>query len=113
MNKKTVTYKINQSLWNKFRIVFPVEVITKELCYNTIDEHRIRLRDLLFSLEEIGLSNRQISDYLNERNIKSPRGGTYTSKLVWVTLKKWRERGTRLKERHIRIGKISIEVDDH
>ena len=34
---------------------------------------------------------------LNDRGIRSPRGGTYSSKLVWVTHSKFKKRQERMK----------------
>lgn len=65
----------------------------------------------MLGLSNKGLSNREITDYLNSRGIKSPRGTDYTCNLIWVTLKKWREREERLKKRCVKIGKIFVKTD--
>ena len=38
------------------------------------------------------MSTKEISDYLNQHNIKTPKGLTYYPKLVWVTLFKYKRR---------------------
>ena len=39
-----------------------------------------------------GMSNKEITDYFNDRNILTPNGKQYTQKNVWVTMKKYRNR---------------------
>ena len=99
----------NQSLWSKFRIIFSVEVYTKELCYDSIPAKRLELRNLLYKLSDQGLTNREIADYLESQDIKSPQGKKYSPNLVWVSLKKWRARDLRLAHREVKIGPITVE----
>jgi hypothetical protein len=99
----------SQSQWSSLRIIFNVDVYTKELCYNTINPRRSELRDIILGLVEEGYSNKEVSEYLNERQIKTPRHRSYTPKLIWVTLKKWREREERLNIRRTDIGDITIK----
>ena len=42
---------------------------------------------------------------MNRLGLKSPRGRPYTGKLVWVTIKKWREREERMNDCRITIYK--------
>ena len=55
----------------------------------------IRLK-LLKSLKDKGFSTKEITNYLNSNNMKSPKGKLYTPKLVWVTLFKYEKRLKRL-----------------
>ena len=49
--------------------------------------------ELMKSLSDKGFSNREISDYLNDRNIRTIRtNNQYTPKDVWVGLKKYMTR---------------------
>ena len=48
------------------------------------------------SLNDKGLSSRQISDYLNFKGYKTPSGHLFYLKLIWVTLKKYQRRLDRL-----------------
>ena len=49
--------------------------------------------ELMKSLSDKGFSTREISDYLNDRNIRTVRtNNQYTSKDVWVGLKKYKIR---------------------
>ena len=47
---------------------------------------------LIKTLSDEGKSPVEISDYLNSSNLKPPRGNQYTSKLVWMTLDKFKKR---------------------
>lgn len=38
------------------------------------------------------MSNKDIAQYLNDRNLKTPKGKSYYGNLIWVTLKKYRDR---------------------
>ena len=38
------------------------------------------------------MSTKEITDYLNQHNIKTPKGLTYYPKLVWMTLFKYKRR---------------------
>ena len=45
------------------------------------------------SLSDKGFSNREITDYLNDRNIRTVRtNNPYTPKDVWVGLQKYKKR---------------------
>jgi len=59
-------------------------------------------------LYEDGFSDKEISKYLNEKGIVSPRGLDYYPKLIWVTRKKLKDREKRLKSYEIEIGKMSF-----
>lgn len=49
--------------------------------------------ELMKSLSDKGFSTREISDYLNNRNIRTVRtNNQYTSKDVWVGLQKYKIR---------------------
>ncbi len=38
------------------------------------------------------MSNREISDYLNSKQLKTPKGNRYYPNLIWGTLKKYNNR---------------------
>ena len=71
---------------------FKIEITTKSLSLVNLNETRTERLEWLFSLRENGYSNKEISDYLNDRGIRSPNGKTYSPKLIWVTLKKYQNR---------------------
>ena len=102
------------SQWNSFHYIkdtfenlvygFDVDVKTKTLAVNEISERQTFRLDLISELHEKGLSNNQISDYLNEREILSPRNHEYTQKLIWGTLKKIQGRKNRLVDTEVTVG---------
>lgn len=80
---------------------FNVEITTKSLSLVNLNETRTERLEWLFSLRENGYSNKEISDYLNNRGIRSPNGKVYSPKLIWITLKKYQNRLKRSKEYQI------------
>ena len=80
---------------------FKVEITTKSLSLVNLNETRTKRLEWLFSLRENGYSNKEISDYLNDRGIRSPNGKVYSPKLIWVTLKKYQNRFKRLNDYQI------------
>ena len=62
------------------------------------DKRLLRL-ELMKYLNEVGYSNKEITDFLNISNIKKVRSNTpYTPKDIWVGLKKYNKRLDRFKE---------------
>ena len=75
-----------------------VTIRTRLLSLPQLSVDRLERLHLIDDLHQKGLTNRDIADYLNERGMRSPRGGFYSPKLVWVTLKKFRLRKERMKD---------------
>ena len=102
------------SQWNKFHYIndtlenlvygFDVNIKTKILTVNEIPERQEFRLNLISDLHEKGLSNNDISDYLNTRGILSPRTHKYSQKLIWGTLKKIKDRSNRLLDTEILVG---------
>ena len=80
---------------------FIIEITTKSLSLVNLNETRTERLEWLLSLRENGYSNKEISDYLNDRGISSPNGKVYSPKLIWVTLRKYQDRLKRSKEYQI------------
>ena len=57
-----------------------------------LDHNRVRRLELIKTLSDEGMSNKEISEFLNSMGIKTPKGKDYYPKLIWVTLKKYRKR---------------------
>ena len=99
-------FKSTQLLWNEFRkiygkhyklyIRFNVIIETQRLSVFTLNPIRTERLRLMKSLSDKGLNSKQISDYLNFKGYKTPKGHLYYPKLVWVTLKKYQRRLDRL-----------------
>ena len=77
---------------------------TNKLGVFRIRNKRLKRLELIYSLHEKGLSNKEISEYLNNKNIKTFRTDSfYTPKLIWMTLKKYKNRLLRNKDNIIQI----------
>ena len=64
-----------------------------------IRNERLRRLNLIYSLYKKGLSNKDISEYLNNKNLKTFRTkDNYTPKLICMTLKKYQKRLFRNKD---------------
>ena len=64
-----------------------------------IRNERLKRLQLIYSLYKRGLSNKEISEYLNNKNLKTFRtNDIYTPKLIWMTLKKYNIRLLRKNE---------------
>ena len=69
-----------------------------------IRNDRLKRLELIYNLHIKGLSNKEISEYLNNKNLKTFRtNDIYTPKLIWMTLKKYKIRLLRNKDNIIQI----------
>ena len=58
-----------------------------------IRNERLKRLELIYNLHIKGLSNKEISEFLNNKNLKTFRtNDIYTPKLIWMTLKKYKIR---------------------
>lgn len=81
-----------------------VQVITRTLTVDELPERQKFRLNLILDLSNQGLSNKQISNHLNGRGIRTPRDKIYSQKLVWATLKKARLREERINDTTIVFG---------
>ena len=56
------------------------------------DQNKEERLKFIKSLSDSGMSNREISDYLNSKALKTPKGNRYYPNLIWGTLKKYNKR---------------------
>ena len=99
--------------WNKFRntysdyklfVNFNVTINTNKLSVFRIRNERLKRLEFIYSLYKKGLSNKEISEYLNNKNLKTFRtNNIYTPKLIWMTIKNYKIRLLRNKEIIIQI----------
>ena len=75
-----------------------VTVRTRTLTLVELSQERLEKLNLIDDLYQQGLNSREIADHLNQRGIRSPKGGTYYLKLVWVTHKQLKRRHERMKD---------------
>ena len=74
-----------------------------------IRNERLKRLELIYNLHIKGLSNKEISEYLNNKNLKTFRtNDIYTPKLIWMTLKKYKIRLLRSKDNIIQIKRVFI-----
>ena len=86
---------------------------TNRLGVFRIRNERLKRLELIYSLHKKGLSNKDISEYLNNKNLKTFRtNNIYTPKLIWMTLKKYNIRLLRKNENILQIRE-SLYVKPH
>ena len=115
-------FKFSPLRWNKFRntysdyklfVKFNVTINTDKLSVFRIQNERLKRLELIYNLHIKGLSNKEISEYLNNKNLKTFRtNDIYTPKLIWMTLKKYNIRLLRKNENILQI-KESLYVKPH
>ena len=115
-------FKFSPLRWNKFRntysdyklfVKFNVTINTNKLSVFRIRNERLKRLELIYNLHIKGLSNKEISEYLNNKNLKTFRtNDIYTPKLIWMTLKKYNIRLLRKNENILQIRE-SLYVKPH
>ena len=120
--KKNPHNPTNRSRWNKFIntysdyklfVKFNVTINTDKLSVFRIQNERLKRLELIYNLHIKGLSNKEISEYLNNKNLKTFRtNDIYTPKLIWMTLKKYNIRLLRKNENILQIRE-SLYVKPH
>ena len=82
-----------------FYLCFTVTQRTNKLMFHTVNKYtkqQQHVYDHIKSLKEKGLGYRKISNLLNERDIKTSEGNTWTNTKVFSVLKRYKEREERL-----------------
>ena len=77
-------------------IEFTVTVSSSNLNNYFYSEHQQYLYDTIKGLHEKGLGYQKISNWFNERNIKTPRGSEFKGNYVFSILKKGKIRENRI-----------------
>ena len=68
-------------------------VKTNKLSVFRIRNDRLKRLQLIYNLHQKGLTYKEISEYLNNRNLKTFRKNkSYTTKLIWMTVKNYKKR---------------------
>ena len=108
-----ISQEIQQSLlqWNKFKrtyqdyklfFKFNILIETNQLGQFQLSKERIKRLELIYSLHKTGYTNREICDFLNNKKLKTFRTNKdYTPKLIYMTIKKYKNRLSRNKSRLI------------
>ena len=87
--------------WSEFRriygcyrlfIQYNTLIETSQTSLIGLDHKRVLRLKLIKTLSDDGMTNKEISEFLNSMGVKTPKGKEYYPKLIWVTLKKYRKR---------------------
>lgn len=93
-------------------LVFDVELTTKALSVPVLSQGQQDRHELIQKLHEEGFSDADIAEYMNERNIKTPKGKQYYQELVWVTRNKFLKRNQRKLDYQYEIQNLHFEVKE-
>ena len=83
-----------------------IYVTTRQLTVAPLSEERERLLELVWKLHTDGMENKEISNDLNSNKIRPRRTKTFTGKLGWNFLKKYRAKRKNQEELDGRIENI-------
>ena len=92
-------------------IEFTVTVSSSNLNNYFYSEHQQYLYDTIKELHVKGLGYKKISNWFNERNIKTPRGSDFKGNYVFSILKKGRIREERInQESKLEIKNVKLKI---
>ena len=89
-----------------FEVNFKTQVLTKVRKHKRFEE----IHNLILTLHNQGLGNKEISNYLNSHNIKTPTGKDYTRHLIGMFFYKYRKMNNRLKHSELKLTNIRFCV---
>ena len=98
LSYSTVTKSLSREDYSRriVNLLFDVNITDKNLNNYFYSEHQQYLYDTSKKLYGGGLGYKKISNWFNERNIKTPRGSEFKGNYVFSILKKGRIREVRL-----------------
>ena len=91
-----------------FDVNFKTQVLTKFKQSKRFEE----IHNLILTLHNQGLENKEISNYLNSHNIKTPNGKDYTRHLIGMFFYKYRKMNNRLKHSELKLTNIRFCIGD-
>ena len=97
---------------DNFVVTFDVNITTQVLTKFKKSKRFEDIHNLINQLHEEGMGNKQISDYLNSHNIKTPTGKDYTRQLIGMYFYKSRKIERRLKHSELKLTNIRFWVSD-
>ena len=128
MSKKTCTSKINPLRSSSFQdilppfpvvknpdnfvITFEVNITTQVLTKFKKSKRFEEIHNLINKLHQQGMGNKEISNYLNSKNIKTPTGKDYTRQLIGMYFYKSRKIERRLKHSELKLTNIRFWIYD-
>jgi len=93
---------------NDYTFGCDIIINTTQLSQFSYDEDYDFREKLMYQMSQDGISNKDITDYLNEHKIQPKRTEKYTTKLVWSILKKYRFKLERQKHVEVRYENIGL-----
>ncbi len=109
---------LNRSQWSRFRLIysefkeiqikFTATITTKALSQFSLIGYRNEQIQKILKLKKKGLTDKQIADHFNSKNIKTPTGKNYTRQLVLMTRYKYNKRLKRTKEHNVDVSPITL-----
>ena len=93
-------------------ITFDVNLRTQVLSRFRKSKRFKDTHNLINQLHEEGMGNKEISNYLNSNNIKTPTGKDYTRQLIGMYFYKSRKIERRLKHSELKLTNIRFWVSD-
>jgi hypothetical protein len=97
---------------DNFIITFDVNITTQVLTKFKKSKRFEEIHNLINQLHEEGLGNKEISNYLNSNNIKTPTGKDYTRQLIGMYFYKSRKIERRLKHSELKLTNIRFWIYD-
>ena len=91
---------------DNFFITWSVKFKTQELTKFKKSKRFQEIHNLINKLHKEGMGNKQISEYLNSKNIKTPTGKEYTCQLIGMYFYKSRKIERRLKHSELKLTNI-------
>jgi hypothetical protein len=97
---------------DNFIVTFEVNITTQILTRFKKSKRFEEIHNLINKLHEEGLGNKEISNYLNSNNIKTPTGKDYTRQLIGMYFYKSRKIERRLKHSELKLTNIRFWIYD-
>ena len=97
---------------DNFVVTFDVNITTQVLTKFKKSKRFEDIHNLINKLHEEGMGNKEISNYLNSHNIKTPTGKDYTRQLIGMYFYKSRKIERRLKHSELKLTNIRFWVSD-
>ena len=97
---------------DNFIITFDVNITTQILTRFKKSKRFEEIHNLINQLHEEGMGNKEISNYLNSNNIKTPTGKDYTRQLIGMYFYKSRKIERRLKHSELKLTNIRFWIYD-
>ena len=97
---------------DNFLITFDVNITTQILSKVKKTKRFEEIHNLIKNLHKEGMGNKEISNYLNSNNIKTPTGKNYNRHLIGMYFYKSRNIDKRLKHSELKLTNIKFWVWD-